>query len=557
MMNGMKKDLYVIASFRTGIVVLAFLTGCGTDSTGKPVPVAQGTRAELADEASLELLRDPRRTPVFGPGKYIQSGSYDRETGAPPPASFVAHGNRDMNHFACRGVNASVSDGQIIAPIYDIEVCPETYVEGVALARFEGSGRLARLWMTASSLRHGAVANDEIFRIWVDDDPNPVVEEPLSAIIDGTAGDMFAPPFGDGPGDHMAWYYPVVFAKKIIVGLDNLGPLEYYYHQVTAVLDREPIARKAAPNPLEVRDSVATTLGSTFNGGDLGELLVQPLQVSVMPGQTIPFVELAGPATIDSIRVSVLKDAFPLLTQVEWQITWDDDATPAIKLPMSDLFVSSLEPLEDGNASLGLAAYENNGVVDLEFRLPMPFNNGAKFLMTNNNVNSVDFTLSMRGVPTVPMESFGHLYVERRETVAPAPGKTHPLANVTGRGKWAGTCMMLEGRGIGDGTLFDEPLNFLEGDEFGTLDGELTIRGTGTEDYFNGAFYFEAGSHASPFAQWWGTHVNGSVAQTNACRFHVLGDTIDFAQSATLELEIGPGIPETLENYRTVTFLYR
>lgn len=157
----------------------------------------------------------------------------------------------------------------------------------------------------------------------------------------------------------------------------------------------------------------------------------------------------------------------------------------------------------------------------------------------------------------VPAEPFGHLHVERRQTIAPAAGKTHPLASVTGRGRWAGTCMMLEGQGIGDGTLFDEPLNFLEGDELGTLDGELTIRGTGTEDYFNGAFYYEAGSHSTPFAQWWGTRVDGLVGQSSACRFHVLGDTIDFAESAELELEIGPGIPETLVRYRTVTFLYR
>jgi hypothetical protein len=32
----------------------------------------------------------------------------------------------------------------------------------------------------------------------------------------------------------------------------------------------------------------------------------------------------------------------------------------------------------------------------------------------------------------------------------------------------------------------------------------------------------------------------------SACRFHILGDTIDFAESANLALEIGPGLPETL-----------
>jgi hypothetical protein len=557
-MNDMKKPLLFCTSTCIRLFAITLVTGCGGEEPIiKPPPPVIGTREELADAESLELFLDPLRAPIFGNGRYFQTGSYDRESGAVPPAAFLANGNRDMNHFACRGVEGSVNDAQIVPMIFDVATCPESYVKGVALARIEGSGRLVRFWMTASSLRHGAIANEEILRIWVDDDPNPVVEEPLAAFIDGSAGEMFAPPFGDGPGDHVAWYYPVVFGKKIVVGLDNLGPLEYYYDQVAVVLDREPVARKAAATRLDIRDDAISVLNGMDKAGELHGLLVEPLAFSALAGQTMTLLERKSAATIHSIRVAVAKDMLPLLQQVEWQVTWDDATTPAMKLPMSDLFVSSLDAPELGKASLGLARFDNNGVVELELRVPMPFEQSAKFVVRNDNANPVDFTVSMRGIAMAPSEAFGHLYVERQETVAPALGKTHPLANVTGRGKWAGTCMMLEGDGIGDKTPVDLPLNFLEGDEFGTLDGERTIRGTGTEDYLNGAFYFEAGSHASPFAQWWGTRVNGLIGQTNACRFHLLGDTIDFAQSATLELEIGPGIPETLVRYRTITFLYR
>lgn len=552
-MNASRNHLRALLRFCSPALGLVLCTGCGPDPTSNPPPQVVGTREELADAASLELLTDPGRLPIFGDGKYFQTGSYDRESGAIPPASFVDRGNRDMNHFACRGVEASVSEAQIVPPIYDDEVCPESYVRGVALARIEGSGRLARFWMTASSLRNGAVANDEMFRIWVDDDPSPVVEEPLAAIIDGSAGEMFAPPFGDGPGDHVAWYYPVVFSKKIIVGLDNLGPLEYYYDQVAVVLDPQPLNRKAASARLPARDDAKAVLHGTGKGADASVELAAN-SFLLMPGQTVTLFELPGPKTIRTLRLEVAASVLPQLADVEWQITWDDAAAPAMALPMSDLFAASLQAPE--NSSLGLWSYAND-IVQMELRLPMPFEKNAKIVATNNHANPVDFTISMRGDTMVPAEPFGYLHVERRQTIAPAAGKTHPLASVTGRGRWAGTCMMLEGQGIGDGTLFDEPLNFLEGDELGTLDGELTIRGTGTEDYFNGAFYYEAGSHSTPFAQWWGTRVDGLVGQSSACRFHVLGDTIDFAESAELELEIGPGIPETLVRYRTVTFLYR
>ncbi|MDI1450257.1 DUF2961 domain-containing protein [Polyangium sp. 6x1] len=531
------------------------VAGCGDDPRPLVTPAPPGTREELADEAALRLLADVRGLPVFGEGRYVQTGSQDRLSGAPAPADFVARGNRDMNHFVCRGREAAVSENQLLPPIFDEADCPEPYVRGVMLSRFEGSGYLARLWLTASSLRNGLVANDEVLRIWVDDEANPVVEEPLAAVIDGTAGEMFAPPFGDGPGNHLAWYYPVVFSKKIVIALDGLGPLEYYYHQADAVLSPAAEARKAAPARLAARDEAIAVLSSTAAGAIPGEPLVAPASVTLSPGQMISLAEITGPSTIHAFSVEVAEAGLAALRDVTLSVTWDDAAAPALSLPLSDLFAATLDPPE--NASLALAGSKEGSTVRLALRLPMPFTKKAVFTATSASAASVDFMLSIRGEKAVPSEAFGHLHAVRNETVSPAPGPEHPLASVTGRGRWAGTCLMLEGHGIGDGSLFDEPLNFLEGDERAVLDGVTSIVGTGTEDYLNGAFYFESGPHASPFAQWWGTVVTPPSARTSGCRFHVLTDRIDFQKSAEIALEIGPGLPETLDRYRSVTFFYR
>ncbi|MDI3291495.1 DUF2961 domain-containing protein [Polyangium sp. 15x6] len=537
------------------VLAAASVAGCSDDPRPVVTLPPPGTREELADEAALAALADFRALPVFGEGRYVQTGSQDRLSGAPAPSDFVERGNRDMNHFVCRGREASVSEIQLIPPIYDEAECPEAYVRGVVLSRFSGSGYLSRLWLTASSLRNGLVANDEVLRIWVDDEENPVVEEPLAAVIDGTAGEMFAPPFGDGPGNHVAWYYPVVFSKKIVIALDGLGPLEYYYHQAGAVLSPEAEPRKAAEARLAARDQAISVLSSTAEGAIPGEPLVAPEVVALEPGQTTPLADLAGPSTIHAFSIEIAEAQFAALRDVTLSVTWDDEAAPAILLPFSDLFAATLDPPED--ASLALAGSKAGGMVRLALRLPMPFKEKAVFAATSAAAAPVDFTLSIRGEKAVPSEPFGHLHAVRNETVAPAPGLEHPLASVTGRGRWAGTCLLLEGRGIGDGSLFDEPLNFLEGDERAVLDGVTSIVGTGTEDYLNGAFYFESGPHASPFAQWWGTVVTPPSARASACRFHVLTDRIDFQTSAEIALEIGPGIPETLDRYRSVTFLYR
>jgi len=538
------------------VVFLLFsccLAGCGDDAA--PLPPVVGTRVELADEAALAALGDVRDIPVFGDGKTVQTGSWDRETGAPAPADFVEHGNRDMNHFVCRSADASISEGQLIPPVYDEPSCPEPYVHGAVLARFEGSGVLSRIWMTASSLRNGLVADDEVLRIWVDDASNPVVEEPLAALIDGSAGEMFAPPFGDGPGDHLAWYYPVVFGKKIVVGLDGLGPLEYYYHQVTAVLDAEPRERKAASSRLPARDAAKGVLSAISAGAATGEPLAPPSPFTIAPGLTLPIATLEGPATILALAVEVASADRAALEDISFRATWDGEPTPAIELPMAELFAAALDAPE--NASLGLSGKVEGGTLRMELRLPMPFSTSASFSATNLGASPVAFTLSVIGEKNVPDAPFGRLHAIRSETLAPAASLEHPIASVTGRGRWAGTCLMLEGHGLGDGSLFDEPFNFLEGDERAVLDGELAIRGTGTEDYLNGAFYFESGPHASPFAQWWGAVVTPPTARASGCRFHVLGERVDFAESAEIALEIGPGIPETLDRYRSVAFVYR
>jgi hypothetical protein len=104
------------------------------------------------------------------------------------------------------------------------------------------------------------------------------------------------------------------------------------------------------------------------------------------------------------------------------------------------------------------------------------------------------------------------------------------------------------------------PLNFLEGDARGIIDGTLAIRDTGTEDFFNGSFYFEDGSQATPFAQAWGVVDDRpdlpGHGEANACRWFVLGEAIDFDESLDLSFEIGPGKPHTLDRYRSVAYAY-
>ncbi|GAB2655445.1 DUF2961 domain-containing protein [Kribbella swartbergensis] len=75
-------------------------------------------------------------------------------------------------------------------------------------------------------------------------------------------------------------------------------------------------------------------------------------------------------------------------------------------------------------------------------------------------------------------------------------GRDWTFADVTGRGKFVGVSQTMEGL-LADGNT----RGYLEGDERVYVDGERTpaIHGTGTEDYYESGWYFNAGTYSTPF----------------------------------------------------------
>lgn len=502
---------------------------------------------ELADEEAFAEMAAWEAISVLGDGVYRQQASTDRMSGAPAPTPFVDRGNRDMNHFVCRSDDAVVGSSHLVEPLYDLSVCPEAYVKGVVLSRFEGSGRLARLWMTLFSIREQA-PDDEVLRIYVDDATEPVVQVPLAEALLGTADEMLAWPFVTAGRTRLVWHYPVVFGSRLIVTLDRLGDLDLYYHQTDVVLDASPRARTPAAEPLPIGNDVRALLAI---GPPLaGEPVEAPLDLA--PGETATALTRTSAGTIHSLRVAFTDAVAPLLDDVRLVVTWDGAASPAIDAPLS--LVLGTAPATPAMNGFALRGAESSAERFSELRLPMPFTGGATVALTNDAVSSVSLTLRAMVSDTPPPAGAGRLHARVNDTDAAGPSP-HPLADVAGRGRLVGTCLYLEGHAGADAGIFASPFNFLEGDETGTIDG-VPIAGTGTEDYLDGAFYFEEGEFATPWAQVWGLASDGTNGRVSGCRWHVLGDAIDFQTSLSYSLEIGPGDPDVRDRYRSITWLY-
>jgi hypothetical protein len=532
-----------------GLVGVA-LAGCKCSELLGSEP-ATVVPSEVADEAALAGMSDWAALPVLRNGRYRQQSSEDRETGDPVPIPLWGNRNRDMNNFVCASEDAEPRRSGVRF-VVDLEQCPERYVRGYVLARFEGAGRLARIWMTAASVRRQP-ADQEVLRIYVDDAPTPVVQVPLSKALDGSAGEIFARPFGAGTSRYLAWYYPVVFATKLIVSLDRLDLRDLYFHQTSVVLDADQKPRQGAPERLAARDRVLRLLRSEvpLTGK------IRSKRLSLTPGQTVTAYELEGPATVVSTRVRVARARLAALQDVELTVRWDHAEQAAIALPVLRLFAASEAVPE--HPSLALSAASQGDDVQLDLRLPMPFRSHAEWTLTNRADQPIDLGLALAVTASVPSSRWGYLHAQHFETALPYR-RSHPLASARGAGRLVGACLLMRGHGAKMRGMAGHPMNFLEGDELGLVDGERAMAGTGTEDYFNGAFYFEDGANATPFAQVWdifpGDPKTRGQARTSACRWHVLGDAVDFASSLDLEMEIGPGDPDVLDRYRSVAFLY-
>ena len=518
-----------------------------------PPPQGWTVPVELADDDAISRLSDWNALPVIpAASRYVQQTSRQRGPDT-SSAVFAVNGNRDFNNFICQGERSTLDPLQSEPFHFDQARCEESYVRGAVIARFVGSGRWVRSWMAIDSARENPV-DREILRVYVDDDPKPRVEVALAQALDGRAGELFAPPFGAGSWHRFAWYYPTVFGSKLIVAVDGLGPIDSYYTQNDAVLDAVPQNRKAAAASVALRSQARAQL----------DLSVRPSQpqaaeathkIQLAPGGE-QLLAQPGPATWQALRLRVAVSEIPKLHAVQLRGRWDSAAQPSFELPLLDLFSSSASPPE--RPSRALASRREGGERIYELRLPMPFATSAELTFRNQGTEPLGFAIELATTAGVPSAAFGKLNVQVLETLRPTFGD-HTALRAAGRGRVVGMCTHAEGYADPAWGLFQHPFNFLEGDVRASLEGELALDGTGTEDYADDVFYFIDTPQGSAFAQAWGKIEDPFATpqgKIEFCHWHVLGTELDFQKSAELTIELGANNPRLFERIRTVSYYY-
>ena len=145
-----------------------------------------------------------------------------------------------------------------------------------------------------------------------------------------------------------------------------------------------------------------------------------------------------------------------------------------------------------------------------------------------------------------------HFHAQWRRENPTTVGQGYTILDARGTGHFAGTALFMHG--LGPGVPPYGPLGFLEGDEQITVDGAATpLVGTGTEDYFDGGFYFDHGPITALYA---GAVIRDEAGvRVSVYRWHV-EDAIPFAKSIHVAIEHGPA-NDVPTDYSSVAYFYQ
>jgi len=289
---------------------------------------------------------------------------------------------------------------------------------------------------------------------------------------------------------------------------------------------------------------------------------------TIAAGETLTLMDEAGPGIISHVWVTIATDDPNHLKAMVLRMYWDSESSPSVEAPIGDFF------------GLGLGEYHLYQSAPLQVGsdkalncfFPMPFQKHARITVENEGTQKVDafyFNIDYRAYSKALSADELYFHAQYRQA-APNHGWTNQWnsngdANVNDKKNLDGdgnyVWMEATGRGHFVGVTMSVLQNqdgwWGEGDDMFFVDGERmpSINGTGSEDYFLGAWGF--GGHPFAYELYGAPVVGQEVAggRSSVYRFH-LDSPIPFTKSLRATIEHGHANHRS-DNFFSVAYWYQ
>lgn len=215
--------------------------------------------------------------------------------------------------------------------------------------------------------------------------------------------------------------------------------------------------------------------------------------IRLAAGAKVTLADIKGPGIVQHMWFTVHPDS---LRTLALRVFYEGMEQAAIETPLHDFFCNGA----DGLAQVNSQAMCVNPRGGMNCYWPMPFRKRCRIEVSNDGPKDVGelFYQITYALAEVPKEA-GYLHAQWRRSMTTRGNPEHViLADVRGRGQYVGTYLVwnqLSNQWWGEG----EVKFWIDGDwdekKKSAIERHPTICGTGTEDYFGGAWGFRAAAN--------------------------------------------------------------
>jgi hypothetical protein len=213
--------------------------------------------------------------------------------------------------------------------------------------------------------------------------------------------------------------------------------------------------------------------------------------IPVDPGQTVTLLDEKGAGVITHIWFTINSPDRMHLKNLVLRAWWDGEDTPSVEVPIGDFFGLGLGEYCVYQSALVAVA----PVKALNAYFQMPFATAARITLTNEGpvrTRSLYFAIDYVALPSLPRD-LGRFHAQYRQA-APCKAQVSDGKNLSGEANYVFLEATGKGHFVGVTQAVEQNQDgwFGEGDDMIFIDGDKlpTINGTGTEDYYNGAWDF-------------------------------------------------------------------